>query len=273
MRRSHPPGHSQCEWFLSRIDDFGAGRLDEVDFTDAETHLLDCPRCLDAWSAWIGEAPDLARSVLEEAGLDPCRQALTEIADSDKTLSAADNPELAEHLEFCPPCSAVALALEELKKELPKLRNVEPDKRFVSDVVAMTSGSAAKESVWQRFRDRCVEMTRRPRFALETAYVVASLLLVFFGLDSFSAPAVQETFAKAETLRSAVAEITTRADHHVENVGGHLLHGVDGSLEKATRRYQQAMNGMSELELKLPSFSDFSLPERRGPEARDRDDT
>jgi len=95
-----------------------------------------------------------------------------------------------EHLGHCPECLALTAALQTLQEELPAFRDLQPDARFVEDVLERTSRMRQRAGLpWARrwlgeLRLRARGLARRPRFAQELAYVAALALFLIVGSPS-----------------------------------------------------------------------------------------
>jgi hypothetical protein len=83
------------------------------------------------------------------------------------------------HVQHCRACAQLAGMLPALVQDLSSLAAVQPDARFVADVVRRTSG-APRPNWAARWQQGWEALLRRPRFAWEVAYgaTIAIALLV-----------------------------------------------------------------------------------------------
>ena len=86
------------------------------------------------------------------------------------------------HLDACGECAGLAAALARLATDLPPLAEMEPDARFVPEVLARTSRRRAPFDAWTaRLAAGWRRLAQRPRIALEGAYAGAIVLVMLFG--------------------------------------------------------------------------------------------
>ncbi len=178
-----------CATFQTRLDAFLDGMLSAYERQAAETHLASCARCRELWTLMRTdlevpslEAPaGLAASILKRTSGAPCDRAHLLLDDYvDGRLEDLDRELVRGHLEHCRDCTAVAAALAQLAADLPAFAELQPDPRFVHDVLAVTRARRRRwAGVWAtRHWERLLE---RPRIAMEAGYVGAVVLWLVFG--------------------------------------------------------------------------------------------
>ncbi|MBD3162453.1 MAG: hypothetical protein GF346_08865 [Candidatus Eisenbacteria bacterium] len=157
-------------------------------------HAAGCPRCGELLAFARGErdllGPDeaetLTRSILEATTGSACPAIEERLCDVvDGSAGAEDAALVAIHLRDCAACRGLAATLAALGEDLSGLQEIEPDPRFVGDVLDATTGrrsvsrriAAAASAWWGR-------QIRRPRFAVEAAYALATLFALLFGPPS-----------------------------------------------------------------------------------------
>ncbi len=134
---------------------------------------------------------EFVRDVLARTSGSACDRACGLLPDlADGALAVLDRQLVQRHLEHCPGCRAVALALGRLGPELAARAELDPGPDFLAGVVARTSGRSA---VAQRRRAREVaaagpgglmdrlgrwwlDRVLRPGFALQAAYAATLVL-------------------------------------------------------------------------------------------------
>ncbi|MHC4932686.1 MAG: anti-sigma factor family protein [Planctomycetota bacterium] len=185
-----------CRSFQDRLDDFLDGRLPDADRRTAKKHVRDCARCREmveilrsASDTPPVEPPsDLTRAILERTSGSPCESSRALLCDFvDGALTGVDADLVRLHLGDCPECTALGHALTRLADELPELAEIEPDPGFVDAVVARTVP-------WRRrvarrlpaLADLGARLARRPRFALEAAYVGTVILVLAVGPNALA---------------------------------------------------------------------------------------
>ena len=180
-----------CRSFHDRLEEFVDGRLTTSKRRTADEHLLGCPSCAElveilrtaSGAVPLETSPDLTRMILERTSGAACESSRDLLCDFADQSLASDDAELVRlHLDDCAACSALTGAITRLTEELPELAELEPDAAFVDDVLARTL------PWWPRVKRRFPvladlggRMVRRPRFALEAAYVCTVVLVLAVG--------------------------------------------------------------------------------------------
>ena len=182
-----------CHEFESHLE----GLLDEqLDLAKRQTcleHASTCPACGELLAAVGGVASgteissdplDVAK-VLELTIGSACGRAKERLpAFVDRELTAADRELVDLHLASCTECSELATTLAWLRRELPSLAEVPVDERFTRQVLAVTLPIQTRFARW--WQQQWAGWIRRPRFAMEAAYV--GLLFIMMVLGAFSTP-------------------------------------------------------------------------------------
>jgi hypothetical protein len=240
-----------CREFEERIHLWitaaGEANLDAA----AREHLASCPRCARLLDLAAGGATvDLADGILARTTGGACsshHERICAFVDGDDEGSTSVEQELvAEHLDHCAECSALAAALVWMKQSLPELAEIEPDVAFVSDVLDLTT-RADREA--RRAAERGPRLAvawgrllRRPRIAQELAYLGAAILYLAVGPQATSVirgdgePRIARTNpveaitgivsgdpALAEPIRAAAGNLWDAAGAPVVDAGRDLL--------------------------------------------------
>ena len=186
-----------CRDLERRLESLLAGTLPAADSRLCAEHLAGCALCRDllelarssdtATAGDAGLAPDLAPAGVARivmgtggrGGAGACGRAHELLAaDIDDPVADIDRELLHGHLAACGDCRALHGALLELARDLPRLAEVQPDPRFVAEVLRRTLPFEVQIRRW--WDALWPELWRRPRFASEVAYVgVVALVLVF----------------------------------------------------------------------------------------------
>ncbi len=183
--------------------------------------------------------PDLTRRILDRTSGRACDRAEQLLgARWDAAPDPADAQLLDAHLERCPACRELVLILDRLQPLLPGLAEREPGPAFTARVLARTAGSqpvpeatarpglaggpdrpggpGLLERAWLELGNRARRAWCRPRFALEAAWTVATLLalLVWGPLapDGVPRQADQVVRAGAAAVPEAVTAVAARAE-------------------------------------------------------------
>jgi anti-sigma factor RsiW len=178
-----------CKTIIERLDDLLEGRLSPADRRTAEEHLRACAGCRDLASlvaeAGVPVAPpaNLLGAVLARTSGPTCGSARARLCDHvDRLLGPTDDEIVRMHLDGCDECGRLVAAVARLATHLPSLAELEPDARFVRDVLARTSLRAAPTAVWKtRLAAGWRRLAHRPRIAWEGAYAGSILVLLLFG--------------------------------------------------------------------------------------------
>jgi predicted anti-sigma-YlaC factor YlaD len=216
-----------------------------------ERHLACCADCAElvrlATQTTAFAQADLVGDVLARTSGRGCRQAARLLCDRrDGALGALDGELLDQHLADCLECRAFDRVLASLEIDLPSLAEIEPDRRFVGDVLRRTSGAPARSVPWiERLRRTWTGLVRRPRFALEAAYVMTGLMLLVVGIpDSPVAGISRRAFAVAsERVRPG---LETSADEVGTAVGPSVKQSWDTARDKIASGARAAGRGVDD---------------------------
>ena len=240
-----------CRSFHDRLEDFIDGRLTTSDRRTADEHQLGCPSCrevveiLMAASAAIPREapPDLTRAILERTSGSACESSRDLLCDfADQSLAPVDAELVRLHLDDCGECSALTGAIARLTEELPELAELAPDAAFVDDVLARTL--PWRHRLRRRFpvlADLGGRMVRRPRFALEAAYVCTVVLMLAVGPRTLAR--VPEWVGRVKTPSTVELEITAEMRNRVASGLGELWNVTAGRAAEVSR---EVRDGLSE---------------------------
>ena len=229
-------------------------------------HALSCTRCRELAALMCGhddgscvEVPDdLVAGVLARTTGDSCARAQLLLAERTDGPLGADGELLSIHLGTCAPCARLARTLAQMRHELPALAELEPDERFVADVMAATIGVMAPRPVSLRARARRMweHAIQRPRFAFEAAYAGALVIFLLFGLPSRS---VTDLPARAfDDIRREGTSIQRAASAGLDDVAELTRGRWSDSMRQAAMYFDgspQAGDSQSRLELDLRSWT------------------
>jgi anti-sigma factor RsiW len=182
-----------CREFETRLENLLDGRLDSATRQACLGHAKGCAACselLAAVGSLTGEMSSVALDSLTVAVLEhtigsACEQAREHLpALVDRELDSVERELIELHLGECPDCQRLAATLMALRRELPKLAEMTLDPQFATEVLAATVLRRTRLRRWW-LRHWSV-WVRRPRFAMEAAYV--GVLVVMLLLGAFSTP-------------------------------------------------------------------------------------
>ncbi len=207
-----------CRRFDKVLEAFLDGTLPAAEARAAQDHLRACADCHELAliaGAPIDAAPDLTAQVLARTSGQPCEGAKDNLCDYVDGRAADVDAELIRmHIASCADCAALGDVLVELTADLPLLAEIQLDERFTADVLARTAAGRERSARWiEQLVQGWDRLIRRPRFALEGAYVLTILLLVFLGVPGAllaGAPGrVAETATReiASPVRQTVVEL------------------------------------------------------------------
>lgn len=178
-----------CRTISERLEAFLDGRLDAGESEAIRAHLLSCTECGAALPIPVpgqgGNRPEpppgLAEAILQRTSGATCPGARDRLADhADGTLPAVDADLVRLHLGDCGDCRALLRVLERLAVDLPALAHLDPGERFLDDVVAATA-SRRRHGWAARMSAGWSGLVRRPRFAMEGAFVATIAIVLAFG--------------------------------------------------------------------------------------------
>lgn len=182
-----------CHEFEAHMERLLDEQLDYAKREDCLEHALTCATCGELLAAVGGAAsgsevssiPLFVENVLERTIGSACGQAKERLPDFvDRKLTAADRELVDLHLASCTECRELATTLDWLRRELPSLAEAPVDERFTRQVLAATLPPHARVKRW--WRGHWGAWVRRPRFAMEAAYV--GFLFVMLVMGAFSTP-------------------------------------------------------------------------------------
>lgn len=184
-----------CRHFETRLEALLDRELPAAERTACLLHAEDCPACRELLELAAVAAPpeDLVAAVLASTSGPACERALEQLAGFQDLAATrtSDRQLVALHLAGCEDCRALAGVLAALAADLPGMAEVRPDERLVADVLAATLPVTVRvRRWWERTRFQTwPRWVRRPRFALEAAFVltVACLPLVMTSASALAA--------------------------------------------------------------------------------------
>lgn len=175
-----------CERNQDRLFEYVVGSLDANTRDRVASHLESCADCAALAASLARTEPadeDLTRAVLRRTTRDACEQSTERIPDwVDGSLDAFDAELVAGHVSHCTECEAFASVMRAMAVDLASLAEVEPDARFLDDVMAATVRKTPELSWAARLEEWFGGLVQRPRIAWEGAYIltVCLVLLVAF---------------------------------------------------------------------------------------------
>ena len=234
--------NSDCLWFCRSLRAFADGRLASDQNRRAEDHLVHCEACLEKWTQSLGVLPDLTEAILAETHMDPCSRAERLLSQArDLPLPSEEEALLSVHLQHCVGCGQLEAVLGSLSPELRDMAFLEPDPYFTRDVLRRI-GAISTTLGWRaRFHGFWVQLVRRPRFAMEAAYVLTLFLALVLQIQTPSAKAVSELRSGSETLAEELSQVTRRMDQRLGSTGERLMGNLSVYLRQTNVGPQQLL--------------------------------
>lgn len=228
--------------------------------SELSAHARTCDRCAELLQAMATEMDEaLVRGVLDRTSGDPCAFARTRICEA--IDGGAPDASLQMHLLSCADCESLRLALLTLPRDLADLARRAPDDDFVAEVMALTS-ERRRVSWWQA-------VWRRPRLALEGAYVGTLALALVLGPAALARTPVQAI----EQLRDVGSRGQLAAAATFGQVADAGSEALQQSRQRADRWLTEGVRQLGEQAfVMLDSLEDF-WGRVRGDDAYDRNDS
>jgi hypothetical protein len=199
---------------------------------------------------------EFVRDVLARTSGSACDRACGLLPDlADGALAVLDRQLVQRHLEHCPGCRAVALALGRLGPELAARAELDPGPEFLAGVVARTSGRSAAA---QRRRAReaaasgpgglvdrlgrwWLDRVLRPRFALQAAYAAALVLALLTATPVSPLKGASERAVTAVTAMPAALPGAGEAAAWLDERAGAAAGGLREELDHRAADAAEAM--------------------------------
>lgn len=214
-----------CERFAERLDAFLAERLSAEDRRAVEEHLGRCDDCREL--AGLAGAQGLTDGILARTSGAVCTSAQERLCDhADGQLDSVDSDLVRGHLEGCEPCAALERVLERVSADLPLLAELEPDSRFLDDILERTRPRRRHGALWAaRVAQAWERLVARPRFALEGAYIGSVALVLIFNLTGSPLTLQREVLDLArinplQELKEPVSRFNANVTSSVEQAWG-----------------------------------------------------
>ncbi len=182
----------------------------------------------------IPDDPGLTRSILARTSGAPCERLRSLACDFVDGALESDSVLLAQaHLDHCADCAALVSALRASTAALPAMAEADPGPWFPEQVMRATAWAprpAADPQSWW------IRLMRRPRIALEAAYLGAMAGFVGFSLPapslvkSLRAPAIIRPLAVSE-------EKLIRAEQRTVQAVAGIFMAPEGRAPRAIQRW------------------------------------
>jgi anti-sigma factor RsiW len=179
---------------------------------------------------------DLTNSILKRTSGPACARARAYLPDlADGKLEAGSAGLLALHLDYCSGCRALDQRLRELSETFQGMALLEPDEGFTTAVMHATvkrrsASSRLRLKVWWG------RQIRRPRFALEAAYIGTLLCVLVFGnpasMVGNATALVRPVTAKSPVVWNKSGAAAARVSRNISGVLADQADSVTSSLRK-----------------------------------------
>lgn len=129
-------------------------------------------------------AEALTAAILARTSGSPCGSAEERLLARSEGVPAdpSESALLEAHLAHCAACASFARAVEVMREGLPALAELDPGPWFTEQVLRRTVQATPVRPAWvYQAQDIWSALVRRPRIALETAYVAAMLAFLLLG--------------------------------------------------------------------------------------------
>jgi len=176
-----------CTAFEQRLERYQAGTLPEAERREIDRHLCHCAACRTLLEVLLSSERqtgqvDLSQAVLSQtigSACGKCRSLLGDLLDG--TLDGIEGELIMSHVDSCASCGSLFRVMSEMAEVLPRMREMEPDASFVSDILRSTRALKPETSALSRILDFLRRLMERPRFSWEAAYLGTLLVFALFG--------------------------------------------------------------------------------------------
>jgi len=229
---------SECFAFQQAVFEAGDGRALLRRRPDLAAHHDACAGCRAWLAAFVGGVESaageaaLTATVLARTSGDACARARELAAAAlDEPLAAMDAALVAAHLGSCASCRVVVEEMAASVAALPALAEIDPGPAFTARVLAATSRRPARARAFDWWRRQWAGLVSRPRFALEAAYALTLVLVLFAGnpLSAF-----EWTAARVEPLVQTVGGPVQAVDARIQALRARVAGGVVATEESAS---------------------------------------
>jgi hypothetical protein len=257
-----------CQIFSERLDDFLDGVLPADEQTEMRTHASSCAGCAELLRLSAEEPgdlefatpADLTGMILDHTSGPVCDSAHLKLVDHvDAQLEAVDDEILQLHLVGCDDCNELATVLKRLPLDLPLLAEMEPDGRFVDEILSRTSQHRPPVRRWASIlAEQWQRMLQRPRLAWEGAYLSTCLLMLIMG-------GPVSALTTVSTMADNIREIDTEAILvPVDRLEQGLVNGAGSAWENTSGTVTHLWNNTTTQFTGLSSTTYLNLKEATG---------
>ena len=249
-----------CAGFELRLEAFVENRLARRELDAVAEHAASCVDCREFLALCAEGAPpeheiDLTHAVLTRTSGSACARARERLAEP--PTAPLDAALVQAHLSACANCTALANVLSRLAVDLPLLAALDPGEGFVERVLARTRPRTRRAPWRDRWAAAWQHLVFRPRFALESAYVLTLVALLVFGgpsdlLAGFSrqvreVPAGDLHGRIETTIRGTGARLRAEAQEAWRANGEPLALGAERSLARAASYSNERLDQVKQL--------------------------
>jgi hypothetical protein len=237
-----------CHTLLERMDGVRNGTLTGDERRAAEEHLAGCADCRAALR--VEPPADLTETILARTTGRTCDSAHRRLCDYvDRLLEPLDGELVGRHIDTCRECAGLTRTLERMALDLPSLAELQPDERFVGDVLARTSAPRVERLDWAaRISEIWEQLVRRPRFALEGAYIGTFVLVLLIGIPSSPLAGVADKALRLTNVNPVVElrEPMVRVETEVADRVSHAWSSGASTVVGASRQVADDVGRFSE---------------------------
>ncbi|HXV76375.1 MAG TPA: zf-HC2 domain-containing protein [Candidatus Polarisedimenticolaceae bacterium] len=246
-----------CDAFERQLEALLDGRSSAAARARAVRHLRVCGDCAELMRLATMPPPgpvDLVDGVMARTAGSACapvRRRLCALVDGE--LDPLQAEQARSHVDSCADCATLLAVLGALPAALVLLREMALDDRFTADVLArirsLPSKAPGRTPSWLR---RAVQLLERPRFPLEAAYVMTTLVVLFAGIPSAPIAGVSR-----RAFEIASADLPAGIEQSVvgvgDRVGGSAKQTWDSASEQVSRDARRRADAVAELSSVLAS--------------------
>lgn len=194
------------------------------------------------------KSDQFTQQVLDALQLDACQQAQILLDDyAQKVLPSLHSELTQQHLAHCADCRALYATIVTMNARLPALQSLRVPAGFTTSVMNRTVGPEITQPRVQKSR-RLRTWLMRPRFALESAYAMTAMVMLFSGLtgvNAFDADLWERARPRLPESTLAFDQVSAQITNQITNqISSQLADRVEQQSERIESTYDNTTHAV-----------------------------